>query len=719
MWKNFWGGIDLRKKKVLVHGTAESLHKFFSDAVSRDYEIVALLSDKPDKISSDLEIFTPQSLPKFIYGLIDGIIFTDASTKENVVNFFLKQKLPPRKVILKTGEEDFFIVQSRGSEVVFMDGLTFHLRTQENKDFFSYVYNILQNQRQVKNLSPQDYPEVLAQNWQYYTGKPLNLNNPKTFTEKLQWLKIFDATPLKSRLTDKYLVRNWIKEKIGGEYLIPLLGVWNDFDEINFDDLPDRFVLKCNHGSGMNIIVRDKKSFDKQQAREKINAWLAIDYSASFFELHYTRIERKILAEKYIENMGSGVIDYKFHCFNGSIKFIQVIGDRDFARHTRYQKFCDLDYNDIGAMFEDYPHFPYEVPAPIHFEEMKRLAKILCKGFSYVRVDFYEIEGKVLFGEMTFTSDSGYLPHKGTWTYEKDFAVGSFLKLPEPSSPPKLDSSVEYRIRQKFLSEIKFPSPPEMIPKRKIIASLTSWKKRIGTAHLAIQTILNQTRQPDLTVLYLATDEFPRREKDLPPELLALCSERFEIRWTKNIRSYKKLIPVLKDFPDEIIITFDDDLFFRPELIERLLVGYKKHPEMIQCHRITNISFDAAGNVHTSHIPFDRPTYLNKLSGGAACLYPPHSLHENVLREEKFMTLAPTSDDIWFWLMGVLNGRRVNVVENNIDKLDYIPGTQDVGLSLINDAGKRFFFQHLENILKAYPVLRDILYYEQRLANGE
>ena len=222
-----------------------------------------------------------------------------------------------------------------------------------------------------------------------------------------------------------------------------------------------------------------------------------------------------------------------------------------------------------------------------------------------------------------------------------------------------------------------------------------------------------------MTVLYLADDEFPHREKDLPRELLALRSERFEIRWTKNIRSYKKLIPALKDFTEDIIITFDDDLFFHPQLIERLLVGYKKYPEMIQCHRITNISFDESGNVKISHTPYDKPTYLNKLSGGAACLYPPHSLHDEIFNEDKFMTLALTSDDTWFWLMGVLNGRRVNVVDNNIDTLNYIPGTQDVGLTLTNDHGEKFFFKHIENILNAYPVLREILLYEYRLANGK
>lgn len=277
-------------------------------------------------------------------------------------------------------------------------------------------------------------------------------------------------------------------------------------------------------------------------------------------------------------------------------------------------------------------------------------------------------------------------------------------------------------MRQKFQHEIKFPPPPENLPERKIIASLTSWTKRIGTAHLAIQTILNQTRRPDLTVLYLATEEFPQREADLPRELLNLRSERFEIRWTKNIRSYKKLIPALKDFPDDIIITFDDDLLFSPVLIERLLVSYKKYPEMIQCHRINNLWFDADGHVDfdkNNFVPYDRPTYLNKLTGCGSVLYPPHCLHEDVLREDKFMTLAPTSDDIWFWLMGVLNGRRVNCVDNNIDKLNYIPGTQEVGLTKINDAGEKFFFKHLNNILNAYPILRDMLLYEQRLAFGK
>ena len=237
---------------------------------------------------------------------------------------------------------------------------------------------------------------------------------------------------------------------------------------------------------------------------------------------------------------------------------------------------------------------------------------------------------------------------------------------------------------------------------------------------MAIQTILNQTRRPDLTVLYLAKEEFPYLERNLPRELLALRSDRFEIRWTKNIRSYKKLIPTLKDFPDDIIITFDDDLFFHPEVIERLLVGYKKYPEMIHAHRVRHMTFDKSGKfVKGSGILYDRPTYLHKLSCGAGCLFPPQSLHEEIFREDKFMMLAPTNDDLWFWLMGVLNGRRMNAVENNIPELNTIPNTWEYALWQVNFYGEKLFNKHLENILNAYPVLREILRYEQRLANGD
>ena len=197
----------------------------------------------------------------------------------------------------------------------------------------------------MKNLDPRFYPDFLARTYQNITGKSFDFNNPQTFTEKLQWLKIFDATPIKSRLADKYLVRHWVADKIGDEYLIPLLGVWDDFDDIDFDELPDKFVLKCNHGSGMNIIVRDKKTFDKQQAREKINAWLAVDYATLFLEPHYTRIKRKIIAEKFMENENvTDINDYKFWCFNGHVECIQL----DRNRSTNHvQNFYSVNWKPL------------------------------------------------------------------------------------------------------------------------------------------------------------------------------------------------------------------------------------------------------------------------------------------------------------------------------------------------------------------------------------
>lgn len=218
-----------------------------------------------------------------------------------------------------------------------------------------------------------------------------------------------------------------------------------------------------------------------------------------------------------------------------------------------------------------------------------------------------------------------------------------------------------------------------------------------------------------MTVLYLATEEFPNHEKDLPPELLELCSERFEIRWTKNIGSYKKLIPALKDFPDDIIITFDDDLFYHPELIERLLVGYKKYPKMIHCHRSTTVLVDDAGEVTFSNLSFNRPSYCHKFTGVSGVLYPPHSLSKEIFDEEKFMALAPTGDDVWFWTIALLNNRRVNIVENNIDMLNYIPGTQEFALWRENDGPKKLTLSYVENVLKAYPALKEILHHEQRL----
>lgn len=430
----------MRKKKVLLHGTPDSLQKFFADAVSRDFEIAAILSDEPEKISVKLDVLKPQSLSKFVYNLVDGIIFTGDKA---AADYFIKQGVAPRKIILYDAAQGWQVFGGQdndGTRVAFVCGLEFHIRNDDDVKDFNLIFRWLQNQRQVKNTPPQYYPAVLSQKFRQRTGRPLDFNHLTTFTEKLQWLKIFDATPIKSRLADKYAVRRWVADKIGEKYLIPLLGVWDDFDDIDFDELPDQFVLKCNHGCGMNIIVRDKKTFDKRNAREKINAWLAVDYSCAWntFEMHYTRIKRKIIAEQFMSNGDAPDIDnYKFWCFKGTPVFCGYDGGRTPDGNTDDLRIDYFDMNWKPTTFENASHprsdHPENIRKPKNFKLMKKLAATLAEGFAFVRVDFYEIDGRVYFGEMTFT------PGAGNFSYKPETAdeyLGGLLTLPKLTPPP-------------------------------------------------------------------------------------------------------------------------------------------------------------------------------------------------------------------------------------------------------------------------------------------
>lgn len=281
------------------------------------------------------------------------------------------------------------------------------------------------------HLPPEKYEEELKIWYKRTTGENLDLENPKTFNEKIQWLKLYDSTPLKTRLADKYLVRDWVKEKIGEEHLIPLLGVWDSFDEIDFDKLPDQFVLKANHGSGWNIIVTDKSKLDIDAAREKFNQWLQTNFAFKFgLELQYMNIQPKIIAEKYMEELNSSLYDYKIHCFDGRPAFIQCIGDRNLAKHTGYQNNYDLKWTKLDWTFEDYPQFPYVVSKPKLLDGMVTCAEKLSEGLSYVRVDLYEVNGHIYFGEMTFTPASGAYRYRGLWTKDLNIHLGNLLQLP-------------------------------------------------------------------------------------------------------------------------------------------------------------------------------------------------------------------------------------------------------------------------------------------------
>ena len=258
-----------------------------------------------------------------------------------------------------------------------------------------------------KNLSPEKYPQELAKWYHSVTGKQLNLDDPRTFDEKIQWMKLYDSTPLKTQLADKYLVRDYIKEKIGEEYLIPLLGVWDSFDEIDFDTLPNQFVLKANHGSGWNIIVRDKSTFDKTDAKKKFDKWMKTNFAyKAGLELHYKDIQPKIIAEEYIENDGGNLYDYKVHCFGGKAVYIQYIGDR--ATHTTREGWFNKNWTIMSFTDGCYPKYDSKIPVPHNLLELLSLSELLASHFSYVRVDFYVLnDSSFKFGEMTFTPASG------------------------------------------------------------------------------------------------------------------------------------------------------------------------------------------------------------------------------------------------------------------------------------------------------------------------
>ncbi len=279
-------------------------------------------------------------------------------------------------------------------------------------------------------LPSEKYPEELAKWYQKATGLKLDLSNPQTFNEKIQWLKLYDATPLKTRLADKYLVREWIKEKIGEEYLTPLLGAYDSFKQIDLNKLPEQFALKCNHGASWNVIVKDKKLFDAKDTEKKFKKWLKTNFAFhAGLEMQYKHIHPKILVEKYLD-IPNNPIEYKMFCFNGKFEF--CLFELDFFGDNPKRAFYDRNWQKmpfkIGRMPKE------KLPKkPKNFDKMVELAEILCKDFSFVRVDFYDVDSKIYFGEMTFTSGSGLSYFE---PQEYNLKLGEMITLPAPSPIP-------------------------------------------------------------------------------------------------------------------------------------------------------------------------------------------------------------------------------------------------------------------------------------------
>lgn len=271
------------------------------------------------------------------------------------------------------------------------------------------------------SISKSRYPEELAKWYYQTTGKVLSLSNPKTFNEKIQWLKLYDNSPQKTKLSDKYLVREWVLDKISEEHVVPLLGVWESFDEIDFDGLPQSFILKANHGSNWFIIVKDKETLDFADAKRRFDEWLEINYAYYGLELQYSNIHPRILAEKYIEDIPC---EYKYWCFNGEPKFLACIRD---PKGKNEKLLYSLDFEKLDFVNSP-PIANKEFNRPIFLQEMNEAARRLCAEFPFVRVDFLSDGENFYFGEMTFSPSDGRVK----WLPQKyDQICGEWLALPE------------------------------------------------------------------------------------------------------------------------------------------------------------------------------------------------------------------------------------------------------------------------------------------------
>lgn len=259
-------------------------------------------------------------------------------------------------------------------------------------------------------------------------GKKLNLDNPKSYSEKLQWLKLYNRKPEYTDMVDKYKVKEYVSKIIGDEYIIPTIGVWDKFEDIDFNSLPDQFVLKCTHDSGGLVICKDKKRLDIADARRKINKCLKHNFFYAQREWPYKDVVPRIIAETYMEDAEDHELrDYKFFCFNGKVKALFIATNRGTENEETTFDFFDEEFNHLDFR-NGHPNAEKLPHKPKQFELMKELAGKLSEGIPQVRVDFYEVNGKVYFGEMTFFHWSGMTPFEPEkW----DEIFGSWIELPD------------------------------------------------------------------------------------------------------------------------------------------------------------------------------------------------------------------------------------------------------------------------------------------------
>ncbi|WP_406684478.1 glycosyltransferase [Seonamhaeicola sp. MEBiC1930] len=294
------------------------------------------------------------------------------------------------------------------------------------------VYGLI---KKFKFLPPDLYVKIY---YEYYSGKKLNLNNPIEFNQKISWLKVYYHPPILTQLVDKYSVREYVKRKVGEQYLNKLIKVYDKASEVNFDELPNQFVIKGVHGFHFNLIVKDKNKLNRKRAQYLMSKWMRKNqYYRGGLEWAYKNVKPRLIAEKFLSEMDKDVLnDYKFFCFNGEPKFVQIDIDRGI---NNFRAFYDLDWNKLEFYNKQNPVYPKELEKPENFDEMVEVSTKLAGKFPFVRVDLYSINGKTLFGEMTFYPADA---RKDFHPYKYDKILGSYIKLPKLDKGQKEITSV-------------------------------------------------------------------------------------------------------------------------------------------------------------------------------------------------------------------------------------------------------------------------------------
>ncbi|MFJ5747618.1 ATP-grasp fold amidoligase family protein [Peribacillus frigoritolerans] len=257
-------------------------------------------------------------------------------------------------------------------------------------------------------------------------GYKLNLSSPKTLSEKIQWIKIYGNLEILSNYVDKYEVRDYVRKKIGDGYLIPLIGVYENSDKINFSTLPQSFVVKATHASGWNLIVKDKNLVNWKEEKNKIDKWVDSSFYKITRERNYKHIQGRVVVEELIEDQSGDLKDYKFFCFDGQPKFIQVDGDR-YENHKR--DIYDTDWNKLKVTYQ-HGNLNKAVPKPEALDKLLEIARQLSSDFKFVRVDLYYTDDKIYFGELTFTPGQGFERFSQK---QADIDFGKYLNLTDTS----------------------------------------------------------------------------------------------------------------------------------------------------------------------------------------------------------------------------------------------------------------------------------------------